>query len=230
MRASSTIPHCAARFVVLFIRNSDEVCMRSNAHGFYRALARCSLLVCAACAPHLTLIPTPSPTNSTIISLLPGVRDTTVAIEVVELPPNFRGTALVIYGQESGLAGVRKGDSAQYDMPRSGVLRVRPPEPWGYTSMLVRTRGGLPIGLLASCDDTFESDGASSTRAAGCWLPRVLLNVPNAPAYVAFFIGPRDRQSACKKYGITTIEHVIYGEPSNNDAALRTLCHEAQTP
>lgn len=181
----------------------------------------------AGCVQHP--LETASPARTKNISLLPSRRDTSVATEVVEISRSFRGTAIVIYGQPSGEIGTRQADTLRYVMPADGLLRVQRPEPWGYTAMFIRVRDDSAlVNLLSDCDSDRASPGSASGVLSGCWLPRVLTNAPNIPAYVAFYIGIRGNVRGCTTIGVSVIENVMFGEPVKENAAQTSHCQEMQ--
>ncbi len=180
-------------------------------------------LAVGGCAPHPTTTPTPAAIS--VQSLLPAARDSGVTAELIEMSREFLGVGLVIYGQATGSLGVLRGDTLVYQLPASGILRVQPPEPWGYTATFIRVVGDrAPLPVRAECNSGTNTTRLLSGPTSACWLPRVLLNVPNTPAYISFYVGPSGILATCSRYGIGVVEHVMFGSPIDTDNELAKQC------
>lgn len=76
-----------------------------------------------------------------IAACMPPSRDgsespRTPKVELFVLPAGYRGPLIAIYGQETGRQPQWRGDTAIYDVPTTGVVRTKLPQPDGLPPVL----------------------------------------------------------------------------------------------
>jgi hypothetical protein len=93
-----------------------------------------------------------------------------VAKEIFVLPAGYRGPFLAIYDQDSAEQPTWQGDTAVYNVPPSGVVRIGSPEPQSgtRTSHVFANRPGERIPNYPTCADMRAQ--VPDSRLAVCWL------------------------------------------------------------
>ncbi len=135
--------------------------------------------------------------------------DVPIDAEVIHVPAAFHGTALVVYSQPDGMAGAQTGDTIEFTLPATGLLRVLRSGP---SSAIILRRVGSsgPIRMAVRCAPVPAGQPSGSRQVEGCWLPWVGMNVASAPPYVAFVLESHDLWAECTRFGVALISEEIY--------------------
>ena len=130
--------------------------------------------------------------------------------EVFVLPPAYTGPFIAIYGEMRGADPAWRGDTAIFQVPASGILRVRYSEPPSTTlsSHVYADQPGQPLRNYPTCADMWIH--VPDKRKAVCWLDFTVGTTTDAEHIVAV-IASRSNLPRMYEQTTSTYDFVVLG-------------------